>query len=44
MFAGFLTFKQLGGDYLFTLENAGEIQSCIKNLEKSPWGTFHGRN
>lgn len=30
MLAGSLTFRHLGGDYLFTLENAGEIQSCIK--------------
>lgn len=42
MLDGSLTFRQLGGNYLFTLENAGEIQACIKKLEKSPWGAFHG--
>lgn len=30
MLAGSLTFRQLGGGYLLTLENAGEVQSCIK--------------
>lgn len=42
MLAVSLNFRQLEGDYLFTLENAGEVQSCIKKLEKSPWGMFCG--